>query len=176
VALPESARHGPAAYEHHTDLPTVEHGALRATVVLGEHVGTRSPGTTFSRLVALDVTVDGDGVLPLEEGFQHAAFVLEGTAVVDGEALEVGRLLELGTGRDELAVSGEPARVMVLGGEPLGEPLVLWWNIVCRSAEEVVEAREQWEAHSPRFGEVQGYPGRRLSAPPRSSGRLMPRS
>ena len=176
VALPEDARHGEAAYEHHTDLPTVEHGALRATLVLGEHAGERSPGTTFSRLVGLDVTVDGDGVLPLEEGFQHAAFVLEGTAVVDGEALEVGRLLDLGQGRQELTVSGEPARVMVLGGEPLGEPLVLWWNFVCRSAEEVVEAREQWEAHDPRFGEVVGYPGQRLSAPPLSYGRLMPRS
>jgi redox-sensitive bicupin YhaK (pirin superfamily) len=176
VALPESARHGAAAYEHHTDLPTVEHGALRATVVLGEHAGTRSPGTTFSRLVGLDVTVDGDGVLPLEEEFEHAAFVLEGTAVVDGEALEVGRLLDLGRGRNELTISGEPARVMVLGGEPLGEPLVLWWNFVCRTSEEVVEAREQWEAQSPRFGEVVGYPGQRLSAPPLSAGRLMPRS
>jgi redox-sensitive bicupin YhaK (pirin superfamily) len=176
VALPESARHGEAAYEHHTELPVVEHGSLRATLVLGEHAGLRSPGTTFSRLVALDVTVDGDGVLPLEEGFQHAAFVLEGTAVVDGEALEVGRLLDLGAGRDGLTVSGEPARVMVLGGEPLGEPLVLWWNFVCRTADEVVEAREQWQAHDPRFGEVVGYPGTRLDAPPLSYGRLMPRS
>jgi redox-sensitive bicupin YhaK (pirin superfamily) len=176
VALPESARHGPAAYEHHSELPTVEHGPLQATLVLGEHAGLRSPGLTFSRLVGLDVTVDGDGVLPLEEEFQHAAFVLEGTAVVDGEPLEVGRLLDLGQGREELTISGEPARVMVLGGEPLGEPLVLWWNFVCRTSEEVVEAREQWEAHSSRFGEVVGYPGQRLSAPPLSYGRLMPRS
>jgi quercetin 2,3-dioxygenase len=42
VALPESARHGEAGYEHHTELPVVEHGALRATVVLGEHAGVTS--------------------------------------------------------------------------------------------------------------------------------------
>jgi redox-sensitive bicupin YhaK (pirin superfamily) len=176
VALPESARHGEAAYEHHTDLPVVEHGPLRATVVLGEHAGVSSPGTTYTRLVGLDVLVGGDGVLPLEEELEHAAFVLEGTAAVDGQELEVGKLLELGSGRAELAVGGEGSRVMVLGGEPLGEPLVLWWNFVCRSAEEVVQAREDWEARAERFGEVVGYPGDRLSAPPLVHGRLMPRS
>jgi redox-sensitive bicupin YhaK (pirin superfamily) len=176
VALPEGARHGEAAYEHHTDLPVVEHGPLRATVVLGEHAGVSSPGTTYTRLVGLDVLVGGDGVLPLEAELEHAAFVLEGTAAVDGQELEVGKLLELGSGRAELAVGGEGSRVMVLGGEPLGEPLVLWWNFVCRSAEEVVQAREDWEARAERFGEVVGYPGERLSAPPLVHGRLMPRS
>jgi redox-sensitive bicupin YhaK (pirin superfamily) len=176
VALPESARHGEAGYEHHTDLPTVDHGSLRATVVMGEHAGERSPGTTFSRLVGLDVAVDGDGVLPLDPGFEHAAFVMEGAAVVDGQALEVGAILELGAGRADVPVSGEGARVMLLGGEPLGEPLVLWWNFVCRTAEEVVQARSDWEDRSSRFGEVVGYPGERLAAPPLSYGRLMPRS
>ena len=176
VALPDSARHGPAAYEHHTDLPVVEHGALTVTVVLGEHGDLRSPGTTHTRLVGLEVAVDGDGLLPLDPAFEHAAFVLEGSAVVEGQALEVGSLLELGTGRDEVAVSGDGARVMVLGGEPLGEPLVLWWNFVCRTSEEVVQAREDWEAASTRFGEVLGYPGPRVPAPPLVAGRLMPRS
>ena len=176
VALPESARHGAAVYEHHTDLPVVEHGALRVTVVLGEHGGVRSPGTTFSPLVGLDLHVDGDGLLPLEEAFEHAAFVLSGSAVVDGEPLEVGTLLELDPGRTDVAVSGEDARVMLLGGEPLGEPLLLWWNFVCRSAEEVVQAREDWEAGRARFGQVVGYDGPRVPAPPLAEARLIPRS
>lgn len=176
VALPESARHGTAGYEHHTDLPVVEHGSLSATVVLGEHHGARSPGTTHSALVALDLRCTGDALLPLRPDFEHAAFVLEGRAVVDGQELEVGRLLELGADRDEVAVSGDRARVMVLGGEPLGEPLLLWWNFVCRTGEEVVQARADWEAGSPRFGEVVGYPGPRIPAPPLADARLMPRS
>jgi redox-sensitive bicupin YhaK (pirin superfamily) len=176
VALPDDARHGAAGYEHHTDLPVVEHGALTVTVVLGEHGEVTSPGTTYSRLVGLEVAVGGDGVLPLDRGFEHAAFVLEGSAVVDGQPLEVGSLLELGTDRGEVAISGEDARVMVLGGEPLGEPLVLWWNFVCRTGDEVAQAREDWEAGSERFGEVVGYPGPRVPAPPLAEGRLMPRS
>ena len=176
VALPEAARHGAAGYEHHSDLPVVEHGALRATVVLGEHVGRSSPGTTYSRLVGLDVAVEGDGALPLDEGFEHVAFVLTGSAVVDGQELAVGALLELGADRSEVTVSGTGSRVMVLGGEPLGEPLLLWWNFVCRSAEEVAQARADWEAGAERFGDVVGYPGGRLSAPPLPDVRLLPRS
>lgn len=174
VALPDATRHGPAAYEHHPDLPAVEHGGLRATVVLGSHAGASSPGSTHSPLVGLDLT--GEGLLPLEPAFEHAAFVLEGSAVVDGQPLEVGALLELGRDRAEVEVGAAGARVMLIGGEPLGEPLLMWWNFVCRSAEEVAAAREQWEARDPRFGEVVGYPGARLSAPPLGDGRLMPRS
>ena len=171
VALPEDARHGAASYEHHADLPRVEHDGLAVTVVLGRHGDVVSPGTTYSPLVALDVT--GAGTLPLDPAWEHGLFVLAGTAVVDGQELAVGELLELGTGTEGVDVDG---RVMVLGGEPLGEPLVLWWNFVCRTSEEVVQARADWEAGSARFGEVVGYPGERLSAPPLGQGRLMPRS
>jgi redox-sensitive bicupin YhaK (pirin superfamily) len=176
VALPDEARHGAAEYEHHTDLPVVEHGALTVTLVLGKHGEVCSPGTTYSPLVCLEVRVDGDGILPLDASFEHVAFVLEGSAVVDDQALAIGSVLELGTGRDEVAVSSEGARVMVLGGEPLGEQLVLWWNFVCRSGDEVAQAREDWESGSARFGEVVGYPGSRIAAPPLPGGRLMPRS
>ncbi len=175
VALPDGDRAGPASYEHHTDLPVVAHGPLTATVVLGGHAGISSPGTTFSRLVGLDVHVDGDGVLPLEPDFEHAAFVIDGQAVVDGEPLGVGAIVHLGRGRDALELSGADARVMVLGGEPLGEPLVLWWNFVCRTGEEVAQAREDWEEGS-RFGTVHGYRGPRLEAPPLGPARLLPRS
>ncbi|MGB8649225.1 MAG: pirin family protein [Mycobacteriales bacterium] len=175
VALPEAARHGAPSYEHHADLPVVEHGALTATVVLGEHAGRTSPGTTFSRLVGLDVLVAGDGVLPLEEGFEHGAFVLDGSAVVDGQPVEVGELVHLGCGRTELSLSGASSRVMVLGGEPLEERLVMWWNFVCRTGEEVAQARADWE-DGDRFGTVLGYPGDRLSAPPLGPARLLPRS
>jgi redox-sensitive bicupin YhaK (pirin superfamily) len=175
VALPEDARRGEASYEHHADLPEVGHGPLTATVVLGSHAGVESPGRTFSPLVGLDVRVDGDGELPLEPGWEHAAFVLDGQATVDGEQLAVGAIVHLGTGRDVLQLSAEGSRVMVLGGEPLGEPLVLWWNFVCRTGEEVAQARADWDEGS-RFGEVVGYPGPRLPAPPLGPARLLPRS
>jgi redox-sensitive bicupin YhaK (pirin superfamily) len=171
VALPDGRRRGEPAYEHHTDLPQVTHGDVTATVILGTHAGVASPGSTHSPLVGLEVV--GEGLLPLEPSWEHVAFALEGTAEVDGQRVEVGELVQLGLGRDALQVGG---RVMVLGGEPLQEQLVLWWNFVCRSNEEVVQAREDWESSTGRFGTVVGYPGKALSAPPLGPVRLMPRS
>ena len=176
VALPEDARHGEASYEHHTGLPEVAHGPLTATVVLGSHVGTTAPGTVHSPLVGLDVLVEGDGVLPLDPAWEHAVFMMDGAAVIDGTPLTVGAVLPLGTGREDVEVSGAGSRVMVLGGEPLGRPLVMWWNFVCASGEEVIQARADWEAAASRFGEVVGYDGSRLPAPPLGPARLLPRS
>jgi redox-sensitive bicupin YhaK (pirin superfamily) len=111
----------------------------------------------------------------VQHGPLTATLVLDGAATVDGEPLEVGGIVQLGLGREALELSGEDSRVMVLGGIPLGEPLILWWNFVCRTGEEVAQAREDWE-HGDRFGEVRGYPGPRLAAPPLGPARLMPRS
>jgi hypothetical protein len=73
------------------------------------------------------------------------------------------------------------ARVLVLGGEPFGEDVVMWWNFIGRSHEEVAQAREAWEAETSseaeesgtrgggagRFGRVEGYAGpvARIPAP-----------
>ena len=174
VALPDGARDGDPAYEHHADLPVVEHGPLTVTVVLGEHAGASSPGTTFTPLVGLDVEVCGDGALPLDPGFEHAALVLTGSAVVEGTPLDVGTLLHLGTGRDELAVGGQ-GRLMLLGGAPFGEPIAMWWNFVARTGEEIARARADWAAGD-RFGTVEGYAGAPLPAPPLGPVRITPRS
>jgi hypothetical protein len=66
---------------------------------------------------------------------------------------------------------------MLLGGEPFEEPLVMWWNFVGRSHDEIVELRQQWQAESDRFGRVEGYDGfpKHLPAPPLPNARIRPR-
>ena len=46
--------------------------------------------------------------------------------------------------------------MLVLGGEPFGEEVVMWWNFIGRSHDDVVAAREAWEAGPERFGSVAG--------------------
>ena len=93
--------------------------------------------------------------------------LLQGGCRLDGQALSIDTLYYLGCGRRDLVlVSGrEPARLLLLGGAPFGETILMWWNFVARTAEEIVSAREDWQAGR-RFGEVQAYGGRRLDAPP----------
>jgi quercetin 2,3-dioxygenase len=80
-------------------------------------------------------------------------------------------------GRSEISLSPAGgrrlARFFVVGGVPFAEPLVMWWNFVARTGAEIAQAREDWIAG--RFGEVRGYPGGPLAAPPLPPVPLKPR-
>jgi hypothetical protein len=110
---------------------------------------------------------------------------MAGTADVADGTLQPGALCYLGTGRDALAMStASGARVFLLGGQPFTDELVMWWNFVGRSHEEIVAAREAWMSGSAvagapvaddRFGSVHGYDGPPLLAPDMPTTRLKPR-
>jgi quercetin 2,3-dioxygenase len=178
TALPSRSKDVEPAFDHHPELPAVPtRRGLRVTVLLGELLGARSPARTYSEIVGADVDItDGaDDEIPLRPDFEYGAAALTGRVSVDGLVLEVGSLLYLGMGRRAIEVqSAGPARFLLLGGEPFGEPLFMWWNFVAHSAEEIAEARADWEAGR-RFGDVQGFDGLRLDAPPMMPGRLKPR-
>jgi quercetin 2,3-dioxygenase len=167
IAMPEEARHGAPRFEHHAGLPVLEIDELGVTVVVGALGAARSPAVVHTPLLGAEVVVPASaaGRLPLSRGFEHAALVLDGAAQIEGTTLTPGSLLYLGIGREELNVhSGSGARLFLLGGEPFAEPLVMWWNFVARTHEEIVEAREDWMAGR-RFGTVTGYAGQPLPSP-----------
>jgi redox-sensitive bicupin YhaK (pirin superfamily) len=178
VALPDSRRHIAPSFEHHTALPEVTGaGGLHATVLLGELDGAVSPGTVHSPLVGADLTLaDGTAArLPLQPDFEYAALAMSGEAEVDGVRLAPGSLLYLGSGRRDLPLLADTASsVMLLGGEPFAEKVVMWWNFIGRSADDVARAREDWTTGD-RFGEVHGYDGARLAAPGLPATPLKPR-
>ncbi|BFV55710.1 pirin family protein [Kitasatospora sp. CMC57] len=167
VALPDAHRHTAPAFEHHAALPVVDAAGLHATVILGSLDGATSPGTTYSPLVGADLTLREGAAhrLPLEPGFEYAVLAMSGSVEVDGVRVEPGSMLYLGCGRRELPLLARTdGSVLLLGGEPFEERLVMWWNFIGRSGEEIAEARAEWMEGS-RFGEVHGYDGGRLAAP-----------
>jgi redox-sensitive bicupin YhaK (pirin superfamily) len=100
---------------------------------------------------------------------------MAGEVHVDGVPVLPGSMLYLGCDRGELPLrAGSDAAVMLLGGEPFGEELIMWWNFVARSQEEIVQAREGWMKGT-FFGEVQGYDGAPLPAPELPAVPLKPR-
>ena len=172
IALPNASRDIAPAFEHHTadELPVAgTAGGLRARLMIGRFDGAASPGTAYSPLVGLDVELrpGAIGALPLVRDFEYAALAMTGGVEVDGVPIEPGTMLYLGCGRRELALrSDEGGAVMILGGEPFEEEIVMWWNFIGRTGEEVAGFREAWQAGERRFGEVRGYEGDRLGAPP----------
>jgi len=179
VALPAATRDVPPAFDQHTDLPVVTLPGLSATVLVGTLAGATSPARCHTPLVGAEITVTGAGRLPLEPGFEYAALTLDGAPAVAGVPLKPGPLLYLGEGRESVEfATAEPARVLLLGGEPFTERIVMWWNFVARDHDEIVAMRAQWADHlnaGGQFGTVVGYDGDPIPAPPMPITRLVAR-
>ena len=179
VVLPGSDRDVPPAFDHHADLPVVANGGLSATVLMGTLAGATSPARCYTPLVGAEVTLSGDASLELRTDFEYAVLVLDGAPTVNGVNLKPGPLLYLGDGRSSVSFGTDgPARVLLLGGEPFGEKIVMWWNFVARDHDEIVESRHDWAESmntGGRFGVVDGYDGDPLPPPPMPITRLVPR-
>lgn len=181
TALPDSARDLPRSFVHHVpEVVHLEGAAIR--VLVGTLAGSTSPVATHSPLLGAELVLDPRVELELDADteFEHGVLVDEGPVVLEGVELARAELGYLPPGRRRLSLTNpgdRAARVMLLGGEPFPDPVVMWWNFIGRSHEEIAGFREEWEAGSERFGQVEGYTGRvqRLPAPVLPTVRMRPR-
>ncbi len=149
VAQPELTRHGDPAFEHHAELPQVVVDSGEATVLVGEFAGVRSPARADTDHVGVELALRrGSTVVPVYPEHEHALVVLEGAVEVGDQTVAPGMLAYLGTRRAELALAmRDDARVILLGGTPFESPILMWWNFVARTEEEIEEARTAWQDH-----------------------------
>ncbi|UAJ81638.1 pirin family protein [Leifsonia sp. ZF2019] len=176
VALPAASREVAPFFEHHVP-GAVAVGDATVRAFVGSLAGSGTAATVFSPLVGAEITAPAGAVvrLPLRPAFEHGVLVDAGSVSVAGTTVPVAHLAYLAPGRDavEVVVGADgPARLVLLGGEPLGEQIVMWWNFIGRSHDEIVAARAQWQAEviagedqAGRFGTVAGYDGSPLPAP-----------
>jgi quercetin 2,3-dioxygenase len=190
TALPKEHADVAARLDHFEPEP-VQVGGARVSVFLGElrlpgAVRASSPVPTYTPLLGAEVRLEpgAEVVLELDPAFEHGVLLDRGELSVN-EGCWLGRahLLHEAPGPTSMTLrAGEDgADLVLLGGPPFGEQIVMWWNFVGRSHEEVVAAREQWQAergHDPqgRFGAFD-YPGdESLPAPALPNARLRPRT
>jgi len=174
LALPGPQRQVVPAFEHHPELPAAGLAGFEITVFAGSLAGVRSPATVFSPVVGAQLRAGRDtrGQLSLEPGYEHVIFMVAGTGEADGAALTPGTLLYLPTGRDQVTLAATAdAQLFLLGGEPLDQPVVMWWNFVGTTPQDIIDAARDW-GHGERFGQVTGYQGPPLPAPPLDAVRL----
>ncbi|MGD1283419.1 pirin family protein [Mycobacterium seoulense] len=181
VALPGSDRDTGRDFAHYAPRPAALPGAT-ARVFLGELPDAASPVHTFTPLLGAQIDLDAGARLDIDidPSFEHGVLGDRGSVRVEETALTVADLVYLSPGRSSLHLHnvGEgPARVLLLGGPPFAEELVMWWNFVGRSHDDIVGYRRLWEDGDERFGAVHGYRGSlaRLPAPPLPTTRLRPR-
>jgi redox-sensitive bicupin YhaK (pirin superfamily) len=168
VALPEEHRDTARDFQHHVPEPVRLDGAV-LRVFLGSLAGAVSPVRTFTPLLGAEIVLEPGAALTLavDPGFEHGVLVDRGEVRAAGTPLRPAELGYVPDGSDTLTLvneSDDTARLVLLGGPPFGEEIVMWWNFVCRSHAEVVQAREDW-MKGVRFGEVKGYDGAPLPAP-----------
>jgi hypothetical protein len=166
IAQPAHTRIAEPGFSHHADLPRLELGSATATILVGTLSGSTSPARYDTPLVGAELDLPGGKTaVPLDPTWEHALIPLRGQLRVDGQPLVPGKLGYLGAGRDELSVSADsPTTAILLGGEPFSEQIVMWWNFVARTHDEITAAYRSWQQQDGRFGEVDTAM-RRIPAP-----------
>lgn len=151
VALPREHRQTEPAFTHTpaAQLPLWERGGARVRVIAGRLEAEVSPVATFQSLTYLDVSLapGAEVSLPVDSTHALALYVAEGEVSVGGTAVARGVLAHLDEGTPLLPLrSAQGARLLVLGGTPLPDPLVIWWNFVVDSVAEGRARVADWEA------------------------------
>ncbi len=148
VALPDAHRHVEPGFAHHAPDPVSGQG-WEARVFLGSLLGDTSPVETFTPLLGAELLLEPGTTLRLDvdPSFEHGILVDTGKLSVAGVEIKQHDLAHVPPGAHvlELTSYDEPVRLLLLGGPPFGEAIVMWWNFVGRSHEEIVAFRAEWQ-------------------------------
>lgn len=154
IALPESHRNIPPRFQHYPVLPKTQLGDFDITVLAGEALGLQAPAEVHTPLMAVDLVASASpgsarATIPLRADFEHAVMSMSGSILVEGKPLPDDELIYLPTGTDSIQLECSPgSRLLIIGGEPMDEAILLWWNFVARTTQEMKEAQQQWEAEA----------------------------
>ncbi|WUD71162.1 pirin family protein [Streptomyces sp. NBC_00510] len=168
VVLPERHRDTAPAFQHYVPEPVALGGGV-VRVFLGSLAGDTSPVPTFTPLLGAELALDPGATvtLAIDPAYEHGLLVDAGDVEMAGTRLSPAELGYLAPGGDTLTLTNHadvPARAVLLGGPPLGERIIMWWNFIGRTQEDIEQARSDWMTGT-RFGEVKGYDGDALPAP-----------
>ena len=167
TALPEDFRRVEPAFSHLEQVPELEIQGGLIRLFAGMYQEVSFPACYYSEIIGLDLQVHPQSrlTLALARHFEHALLLLDGELTLEKQTLASKTLYTLGPGRESLTLhSRSGGRVLLIGGPPFPEKILMWWNFVARTPEEIRQAREDWEAQR-HFGPVPGSDLPRLSAP-----------
>ena len=156
MALPDGQEEIDPAFEHYPadSLPELDVDGSYVRVIIGEAYGQSSPVRLYSPMLYLECRVPRRNVLTLPESYSElAAYVVSGNVTIDDEPYGEGVLAVAASGATVRLVANEDSRVMVIGGDPVGERKI-WWNFVSSSGERMEIAKRDWKEG--RFGKVPG--------------------
>ncbi|KGQ35167.1 quercetin 2,3-dioxygenase [Gallibacterium anatis] len=172
IALPMNQEIEPN-FEHYPQLPEWSDQGIDYILTTGSYQGRQAPTSQFSPLVGVDMCFQQAQAFEIEcqDKFEYAILVINGTIKINGERYakdEIAILSDCAAAQEELTLWAEQGtHIMLLGGEPLPHPTVIWWNFVADKVEDLEQAVNDWNNQHPRFGtiDLQGTELSRLTAP-----------
>lgn len=170
IALPEESRNTDPHFEHHADLPVIHHGPLRAKIMAGEFLGQRAETKIYSDLMGTELRLapGESSTVRVNKNFEHGFLVVESQAQLNEHEVPLHHLQYFEPGLEELTITntGDTELIaLLLGGVPLGEKILMWWNFIGRTHEEIAQMREQWNNRESRFEEFEDSIGGWIPAP-----------
>ena len=157
VALPRTREEIDPAFEHvpAADLPLIEGDGVAVRLIAGTLFGKTSPVATQSPMFYADVTLrTGTTVTMTPDYAQRAAYLLEGAVDCAGARHAPPLMLVFDSKVRAVITAREPARLLLIGGEPLDGERHIWWNLVSSSAERIEQAKRDWQGG--RFPKIPG--------------------
>ena len=169
IALPKDSIDTAPDFEHRADLPQVDGVGYSATVLVGEFLGARAATTTFLPLMGAELRFDAqtDTRIPLSTQFEHGFMLASGELTVNDEQIPTSGLYFVPAGADSVQLSASAGSiVLMLGGQPFGEKILMWWNFIGRTQADITKARDEWNAGDQhRFPAFADQIGDRIPAP-----------
>lgn len=157
VALPQRLEESPPTFEHYgtSAVPLLADGGVTTRLIAGSLFGASSGVRTSSPLFYAEAQLEAGAVLRLPAEYdERAAFVVEGSVTLTETTLRSGEIAFFQRGAEVLFRAEEPARLLLLGGEPMEGPRYISWNFVSSSKERLKQAASDWR-HL-RFARVPG--------------------
>ncbi len=178
TALPDSNRNMKPTFSHHRDLPRFKMDSLVIQLFIGEFMGLRSPAKMYSPLVGaeIDIARHGSAKLNLNADFEYGILLVSGDLGINKSEISFGDLHYIPSGSSDLQLdSVDGAKFVLLGGEPFNEKILMWWNFIGRTQEEIEVMRNDWNSQSERFPKFTDRIGGWIPAPDLPKVRLFPR-
>jgi hypothetical protein len=157
LALPRSHEESAPSFQRFSadELPVVEDTGLLARVIAGSAFGKRSPVSTASEWLYVEIRLEPGVSAPFAaDQEERAIYIAEGAIEIAGEIFEGSQLIVLRPGDSITITAIRPARMMFLGGAGIDGPRYIWWNFVSSSQERIEQAKADWKAG--RFDQVPG--------------------
>ena len=161
MALPDGTEEGDPAFVHYPAeaLPRLERDGVAVTVIVGEAYGSASPVSVAGRMLYLECRFPAGSSLTLPHEAERAFYVVSGAMQVGPQTYPAGTMAIARPGAPVRLDAEEDSRVMVIGGDPVGERHV-WWNFVSSSKARIEQAKQDWsQGHFPPVaGETEFIP------------------